>query len=336
MKKNKYSLKSLIICLSAIGFISIFLISCQDDDKLSNSMHHKTMFQGYSDSQIEDELINFLDNLETIRKDPKDALADEVLELEPIIWYMEACVNYKYGASVQPELVKMDTSYVNFNVSGTTYKLGDVQVSYDNIVDSIAAFFYELKEEEKFFLMANISVAEQTSQSISLQVISSFSLNGIIPNVNDYDWYWGMNLGQCVTHNGVPLDAADIIMRGSNASIQIPAPSFYYTDSQIGYDGFPYTQTNSNGQSLGFYSPSYPSQNCISEHDILFFTLGLISIGENFQPANLEILFYFVYDLSTLYADQQNYRFHRANITFGVRHYRLNSSESLPYNQNSI
>jgi len=39
------------------------------------------MFQGYSDSEIEDELIVFLDNLETIRKDPKDALADEVLEL---------------------------------------------------------------------------------------------------------------------------------------------------------------------------------------------------------------------------------------------------------------
>ena len=149
MKKFINNFKSLLICFLVMGFISTFLSSCQDDENLSNSTPHKTMFQGYSDSQIEDELNIFLDNLESIRKDPKDALADEVWELEPILWYMEACVNYKYGASVQPELVKVDTSYVNFTVSGTTYKLGDVQVSYDAIVDTIAAYFYQIDAERK-------------------------------------------------------------------------------------------------------------------------------------------------------------------------------------------
>ena len=342
MKILKYNFKSLIICLSAIGFISIFLISCQDDDKLSNQMNHKTMFQGYSDSQIEDELIKFLDNLETIRKDPKDALADEVMELEPILWYMEACINYKYGASVQPELVKMDTSYVNFNVSGTTYKLEDVQVSFDNIVDSIAAFFYELEEEEKYFLMVNISVAEQTSQNISLQVISSFSLNGIIPNVNDYDWYWGMNLGQCVTHNGVPLDAADIIMRGANHSILIPAPECYYTDISI-HDVFQtYLYQNNNNEPLGFFDYQVGTLNheCLDPEKIAFFRNGLIEIGNLFIPTGKVIAFYFSEDeysagLNSSWQDTWS-MFHTAKFNYGIRHLRNSSSIDLPNNPNNI
>lgn len=336
MKNNKYNFKSLIMCLSAIGFITIFLISCQDDDKLSNQMHQKTMFQGYSDSQIEDELIVFLDNLETIRKDPTDLLANEVLELEPILWYMEACINYKYGASVQPELVKTDTSYVNFNVSGTSYKLGDVQVSYDNIVDSIATFFYELEEEEKHFLMANISVASQTSQNITLQVISSFSINGIISNVNDYDWYWGFNLGQCGTNIGAPLDAADIIMRGANNSIQIPAPEFYYTDSQMGFSGHTYTVTNSQNQQLGFEG-YYTSGTgpCLTQSEILFFKQGLIYIAEQDIPEGKEICYYYSYDEMALYIQSPYLICHYAEITYGIRHYRNGSAETLPNNQNN-
>lgn len=318
-----------------MGFISTFLSSCQDDENLSNSTPHKTMFQGYSDSQIEDELNSFLDKLESIRKDPKDPLADEVWELEPILWYMEACVNYKYGASVQPELVKIDTSYVNLPVTDVKCKLGDVQVSYDAVVDSIAAYFYELKEEEKYFLMTNISVASQTSQNITIQVISYFTLNGIIPDVNDYDWYWGYNLGQCGTHNEAPLDATDIIMKGANASIYIPAPEFYYTDTQNGYSGILYSETNNNNEHLGFYVPSTTYQNCISESEITFFTNGIIYIGENHIISGKEIVCYNVEWLSTLYADQQNYRMHYGEVKYGIRHYRNSSSSTLPNNSNN-
>ncbi len=336
MKKTKYNFKSLLMCLSAIGLISIFLISCQDDDKLSNSMHQKTMFQGYSDSQIEDEVIKFLDNLEIIRKDPKDALAEEVLELEPILWYMEACINYKYGNGIQPELVKIDTSYVNFNVSGTSYKLGDVQESYDNIVDSIAAYCYELKDEEKYFLMANISVASQTSQNISLQVISSFSINGIISNVNDYDWYWGFNKGQCGTNIGAPLDAADIIMRGANSSIIIPAPEFYYTDSQFGFRGHTYWVTNSQNQQLGFEG-YYTSGTgpCLTQSEILFFKQGLIYIAEQDIPEGKEICHYYSYDNMSLGTTSPYLICHYAEITYGIRHYRNGPAETLPNNQNN-
>jgi len=332
--KNIYSI---IWILLPFIFVTLILVSCQDENESSvSNINHKTMFQGYSDAQIEDELILFLNQLDTIRNDSNDPLADEVLELEPILWYLEACVNYKYGVSVQPELVKIDTSYVNFIVSGTTYKLGDVQVSYDAVVDSIAAYFYELREEEKYFLMTNISVANQTSQNITLQVISYFTLNGIIPDVNDYDWYWGFELGQCGTHNESPLDATDIIMRGANASIYIPAPEFYYTDIQIGYSGYPYTILNNNNEPLGFYSPAYTYQNCISEEEISFFTSGLISIGESNIPNNLEICSYFVEPLATLWVDHPNYRFHSAKVTCGIHHYRTQSVESLPNNQNNI
>ncbi|MDX9891888.1 MAG: hypothetical protein RBS29_05285 [Bacteroidales bacterium] len=338
MKKNINNFKSLLICFLVMGFISTFISSCQDDENLSNSTPHKTMFQGYSDSQIEDELNSFLDHLESIRKDPKDALADEVWELEPILWYMEACVNYKYGASVQPELVKIDTSYVNLPVTDVKCKLGDVQVSYDNIVDSIAANFYQIDAEEKYFLMTNISVANQNSQNVTLQVISYFTLNGIIPNVNDYDWYWGMDRGQCGTLNERPLDAADIIMRGANSSINIPAPEFYYTDSQIGYSGIPYYETDSEGNHLGFLGSQYAGTNvhpCISEQEITFFTQGLILIGENHQIPNKEVVLYELHhDIIT--ADNPYPILHYGNITFGNRHYRNSSTSELPNNQNNI
>lgn len=337
MKKIKYLFKSLFMSLLALGFSSIIVVSCQDDDKLTNTLQHKTMFQGYSDSQIEDELISFLDNLEAIRKDPKDPLADEVMQLEPILWYMESCINYKYGNSVQPELVKIDTSYVNFNVSRTTYKLGDVQVSYDAVVDSISAVYYQLKEKKKYFLLTNISVSSQTSQNITLQVISYFSLNGIIPNVNDFDWYWGMNLGQCGTNNGAPLDAADIIMRGANASIYIPAPEFYYTDSQIGFSGHTYLQYNQQNQQLGF--EGYYSSGtgpCITESEILFFTKGLIYIAEQNILEGKEIVNYWSIDEMALGLQSPYLICHSAKITYGIRHYRCTPIETLPNNPNNI
>lgn len=321
-----------------MGFISTFLISCQDDENLSNSTPHKTMFQGYSDSQIEDELNSFLDHLESIRKDPKDPLADEVWELEPILWYMEACVNYKYGASVQPELVKIDTSYVNLPVTDVKCKLGDVQVSYDAVVDSIAAYFYELKEEEKYFLMTNISVASQTSQNITIQVISYFTLNGIIPDVNDYDWYWGYNLGQCGTHNEAPLDATDIIMKGANASIYIPAPEFYYIDTQNGYIGHTYDEVNSQNEHLGFYA-STSNLNpgpCISESEITTFTENFIEIGSLNQISGKEIVHYFLMESFSVPEFGPYALFHYGYVTYGIRHYRTSASTELPNNPNNI
>ena len=338
MKKIIDNFKSILIYFLVLGFISTFLSSCQDDENLSNSTSHKTMFQGYSDSQIEDELNSFLDHLESIRKDPKDPLADEVWELEPVLWYMEACVNYKYGASVQPELVKVDTCFVNFTVTDVKCKLGDVQVSYDNIVDSIAANFYQIDAEEKYFLMTNISVANQTSQNVTLLVISYFTLNGIIPNVNDYDWYWGLGSGQCGTNIGAPLDAADIIMKGANSSIFIPAPEFYYTDSQIGYSGFTYQEVNDQNEPLGYHEYSnqtFPGP-CISNEDISLFTQGFITIGEMHQIANKDVVLYFLMENFPVSYDQPYELSHYGSVKYGIRHYRASSSNELPNNLNNI
>jgi hypothetical protein len=167
------------------------------------------------------------------------------------------------------------------------------------------------------------------------QVISYFTLNGIIPNVNDYDWYWGLGHGQWGTNIGSPLDAADIIMRGANASIYIPAPEFYYTDSQDGFSGILYYETNNNNEHLGFYVPSTTYQNCISESDITFFTNGIIYIGENHPVPNKEIVSYYVLDLETIHIDQQDYRMHFGEVKYGIRHYRNNSSSTLPNNSNN-
>lgn len=176
---------------------------------------------------------------------------------------------------------------------------------------------------------------KNNSQNITLQVISYFTLNGIIPNINDYDWYWGYNLGQCGNHNEAPLDATDIIMRGANSSIYIPSQEFYYTDSQNGYSGILYYETNNNDEHLGFYSPSYTSQNCISESEITFFTNGIIYIGENHQVPNKDIVSYYVLDLETMYADQQDYRMHYGEVKYGIRHFRTSSSSTLPNNSNN-
>jgi len=337
MKKMIDNFKSLLICFLVMGFISTFLSSCQDDENLSNSTPHKTMFQGCSDDNIEDELNSFLDNLESIRNDPKDPLADEVMELEPVLWYMEACVNYKYGASVQPELVKVDTCNVNFSVTDVECKLGDIQLSYDAIVDSIAANFYQIEAEEKYFLLANISVSNQTSQNVTLQVISYFTLNGIIPNVNDYDWYWGLGNGQCGTNIGAPLDAADIIMRGANSSILIPAPEFYYTDSQIGYSGFTYQEVNTQNEPLGFFEYSnntFPGP-CISSGDISLFTQGFITIGEMHQIEDKDVVLYFLMENFSL-GSSPYLLSHFGTIRYGIRHYRNSSYSELPNNQNNI
>ncbi|MBP1673797.1 MAG: hypothetical protein H6Q25_1612 [Bacteroidetes bacterium] len=48
-------------------------------------------------------------------------------------------------SSVQPEFVKIDTIYVNFTVLVTTYKLCNVQVSYDAVVNSYGEVKYGIR-----------------------------------------------------------------------------------------------------------------------------------------------------------------------------------------------
>lgn len=346
MKKITNNFKNIMIFFLVIGFVSSFLISCQKDEDHTQTASQKNMFPGYSDSEIEDNLIAFLDNLETIRKNPKDPLADQEWELESIVWYLEACVNYKYGVSVKPELIKADTSCVNVVVSGDKCKLGNVQVVYDAMVDSIADYFYALREDKKYFLMANVSIINQTSQNVTLQVISYFTLNGIIPDVNDHDWYWGLNSGQCETNIGAPLDAADIIMRGANHSIYIPSVEFYYTDSQFGFHGHTFEVVNSENEPLGFYAicENRIPGPCISENDILKYTLDYIQIGEIYQVPNKEIVYYFLMEsfpvgYSSSYPVNNcnlNSIFHYGYIYYGIRHYRTTSSDVLPDNSNNM
>lgn len=337
MKKIADNFKNIMICFLVIGFVSSFLISCQKDEDHTQTASQKNMFPGYSDSEIEDNLIAFLDNLETIRKNPKDPLADQEWELESVVWYLEACVNYKYGVSVKPELIKADTSCVNVVVSGDKCKLGNVQVAYDAMVDSIADYFYELREDEKYFLMANVSIINQTSQNVTLQVISYFTLNGIIPDVNDNDWYWGLGRGQCETHIGAPLDAADIIMKGANHSINIPTSEFYFTDSKIGYMGMPHDEVDSEGNPLGFYEIYYGSNihPCISEAEIRFYTHGYIFIGESYTPTNKEVCNYYLRDDILVPSSYSHPILHYGWITYGVRHYRNASVSTLPNNPNN-
>jgi hypothetical protein len=215
--------------------------------------------------------------------------------------------------------------------------MADIQMAYDQVVDSLSAHNTAISASQKQLIVADIALKETDEDHAVLALTSGF---GIIETDgvglgNTYPWYWGWELGRCDGSGlGVGKDAADIIAQLANANITVPGGNAYYTDVYIEYEIAPFyvpTTQNPYGDYLLFLGyVTYPNYICMSVEEIDYYAGALEQVGNLYKPIDRSIIWYYLYDtVIVTEGESASTVVHLANIKYGIWHSSENPPEDL-------
>ncbi len=309
---------------------SVVVISCQKDHATTDNNVEQNR-QTFKDLQLEKRILAFRDQIDLIRDNPNLKSGNEPMSLDSAVWYIEAASNLTYGdAAFEREELVFDSSFIEVPVTGGEILMADIQMAYDQVVDSLSAHNTAISASQKQLIVADIALKETDEDHAVLALTSGF---GIIETDgvglgNTYPWYWGWELGRCDGSGlGVGKDAADIIAQLANANISLPGGSAYYTDVSfewVNYWDVP-AENNPYGDYLLFHDFQQWTLNhkCMSPEEIAYYANALQTIGNMYQPINKDIIWYFLWD-DTAYGLCEPYdcwdMAHFAKIKYGIWH----------------
>ena len=324
-------MKKIIYFIIVALITSSIFYSCKKDNN-GQSTSVSDLEQSSHDKQIERLIINFKQKLEYIRENPGLKTSEEPLTVDSAVWYLEAAANYTYGdASFETGKFVVDSSFITVPANEGEITFTDLQLAYDQAVDSLSADYAAIDANSKQLIVADISIKEITEGTVTLEVTSGFGTDDGcgLGLTNTYPWYWGWELGRCDGSGlGVGCDAADKIAQLANYEVPIPIGATYYTDVDYrNADGCDYT--NDNGDCLLFadFQEYTLVHQCLSTTEITFYKNGLITVGNILKPSGKSVIRYSLIDLTAFPLcgtppEQHDcwYMVHYATIKYGIWH----------------
>jgi len=284
--------------------------------------------QSFKDTQLEKRIIAFRDKIDLIRENPTLKSGTDPMEIDSAVWYIESTSNLTYGdASFDSEEFVVDSAFIEVPVTNGQILWADVQVAYDQVIDSLSDHNANITANEKQLIVADISLKESDDNNATFEVTSGFGTDGTSGSGNYYPWYWGWELGRCDGSGlGVGLDAADKIALLANYTTGVIAGNSYYTDVEYRYV-YPYDYVDDYGNPLLFYDfQEYTLvHQCLSTTDIAGYRSNLIYIGIQEKPSGKSLIRYSLFDM-TIFAlcdpGQHDcwYMEHHANIKYAIWH----------------
>jgi len=287
--------------LAIVIVASLIIYSCQKENSGIDKSANQTE-QSFIDLQLEKRIIAFRDKIDLIRKNPTLKSGFDPMYVDSAVWYIEATSNLTYGdASFETEEFIVDSAFIEVPVTNGQILWADVQVAYDQVIDSLAEHNANITANEKQLIVADISLKESNDNSATFKVTSGFGTDGPTDYVNDYPWYWGWELGRCDGSGlGVGKDAADKIAQLAKYNISVPTGNSYYTDV-VFEEVYGCYYTNNNGDCLIFedFQEYTLNHQCLSTTEISFYKNDLITVGNILKPTSSHsVLNYFLEDLT--------------------------------------
>ncbi len=239
--KHKYFFTYLGLAIVIVT--SMIIYSCQKEKTGITTTSGNSNEQSLKDAQLEKRIIAFRNKLDLIRENPTLKEGNEPMEIDSAVWYIEAATNLTYGdASTTLDEYIIDSSFIDVLYSDGKIQWLDVQVAYDQIIDSLSNQFNSISANEKQLIAADISLEKTTRGTATFKVTSVFgsesAVNSVYSPFGEYDyWTWGMawvnNGGYCDgpyagTHTD--SDAAEEIEYKINGRKPVPVGNYYYTD----------------------------------------------------------------------------------------------------------
>ncbi len=327
-------MNKIIVTILFISMTVGLFYACKKEEKVDKQSINPTE-QSIKDIQLEKKIISFRDKIDLIRENPNLKSGTDPMEIDSAVWYIESTSNLTYGdASSTLEEYVIDSSFIDIPLTNGQILWNDVQVAYDEVIDSLSAHNSAITANSKQLVVADISLKETTDNTAIFEVISGFATDGGYPWNNNLDWYWGFELGSCDGTTGVgTTDAADIIAQQANLTIAVPGGNSYYNDVSWQHEIGPYdvpTDQNPYGDYLLFLDYyTYPNNICMSTNELNYYTNALVDIGIIYLPTGKSVIKYFLHDDFIPDGQSPTEVFHMADIKYGVWHTSGNPPEEL-------
>jgi hypothetical protein len=277
---------------------NLFIYSCQKEnitDKKSDKQSEQTL----KNSPIINRIIDFRNKVDAIRENPSFKSGGEPMEIDTVIWYLEAISNYTYSnAGFDFDQKLTDSSFVSVPITNGLVLLTDFQTTYDQIIGILSDYNESIPTIDKQFLVADVSLNETTANNVIFKVTYSFGTKDASTVTNEYSWYWGWALGRCDgSGQGSGQDAADIISLLANDEINIPSGTAFYVNVTM-CEAYPFDYLDVNGNPLLFhdYQEITLNHKCISALDIEQYKDNVEYIGMQMKPQFKSVIDYDVQD----------------------------------------
>lgn len=307
---------------------SLLTYSCKKEITVNDKSNNKTE-RLLNDQQLEKKILSFKSKIDQIRSTPSLKTGNEPMPLDSAIWYIEATSNYTYGdGGSQLESFVVDSSFIEVPMSNGEVLWSDVQVAYDQVIDSLSAHNDEITASEKQLIVADISLKEVDENNAVLEVTSGFGTDTQdcgLGLTNSTSWYWGWEQGRCDGSSlGVGCDASNKIAQLSNYEVSQPIGSTgIYIDPYIVWHIDPFqvpTSQNPYGDYMLFLGYESASNHpCLSTDEIGYYKNALLQIGEMYRPAGVyRSIINYKLDDTSLGGGSTTTVVHLATITYGV------------------
>lgn len=205
-----------------ILIILLVFLSCKKEKK-TELLKSKQMSE--QDFKIERQILSFKNKMESLLK------TSDSLCIDSTMWYLEITSNYTYGdATAHNENVSVDSAFISIPVTGGMISMDDIDVAYEDLIDSVRVHYYSIDTAEKHLLSVKVDQESLSSSILVVQVTStvvSGSYSGNFTFQPWDNWMYGAGLGMC---NGQYLgqDAATEIARRIMLRKAVPAGYYYY------------------------------------------------------------------------------------------------------------
>ncbi|MCF8303571.1 MAG: hypothetical protein K9I94_09890 [Bacteroidales bacterium] len=245
MKAIKYFLT--VIIIFAMG--AIILNSCSKETNNAEPVNNNK--QTKADQSIENRILHFKDKMTQIRENPNLKSGSELMELDSVVWYIEAALNYSHADATSGFNNLMgDSAVISIPLTNGKVTIASMVEAYDAFMDSIAEQYATLSNPDAHLVVADISLQESNDQTLTMQSTTGYGIGIPNPFIFDEDdhWLWGLGHdglgGKCDGYQGPDTsDAAIELEKMIHTRKSAPTGSVYYTDiSELTYEGHdPYT-----------------------------------------------------------------------------------------------
>lgn len=275
--------------------------------------------------------------------------SSEQIELDSAVWNIEALLNYSYSypdSSAKDFVVYKSNYTMDIDANGMV-AMGDVEVVYNQMEDSLNAQFNQIPCDIKHLRFSDVALDSVAGSTAYLTLANGYGFNLILgmyyPFEEDDDWYWGTD-GEII---GVPprgkCDGSEVgVSDGSNElawRLNNPVPTTQatlYTDIEtfaVHYMNCTYNEPPQLPRVFSTLDGNYCMENdtltfYLEAADLIIFDYNdttndsgwpiVIEDGEGARPAGKDFVSVEIVDDFSYYDTKW---FHHYQITYGIPTY---------------
>jgi hypothetical protein len=195
------------VAVSAIIVSVLIFNSCSKQELADKSVTGKQeVIMSKQDITVYNKIMDFKKKVDYIKDNPGYKSGDE-MSVDSAVWYLETTINYNYGhpdGKYNEIYNHADSVYLNNSSIGEA-TLNDVVLVYDLIISKISDYYYSINEDQKDFILTDISEAETQNGQTKIfftESVGSAWYNYLYPfDETDY-WYFGQGMGKCGPYSG--------------------------------------------------------------------------------------------------------------------------------------